>query len=106
MADSDRQRATCLVAVSPSDMLQSFPIRPYQPCKLHCIPLTHPIRSPEHDQCHQYPKPSTCCRPPLQIAKLLIIPFVCLIERFYLGRTFTRETVATIFVVIVGVAIV
>lgn len=41
-----------------------------------------------------------------QIAKLLIIPFVCAIERFYLGRTFSREVVATIGVVIVGVAIV
>jgi len=41
-----------------------------------------------------------------QIAKLLIIPFVCAIERFYLGRVFTREVVATIGLVILGVAIV
>lgn len=39
-----------------------------------------------------------CC---LQIAKLLIIPFVCCVERFYLGRQFTRETVGAIGVVVV-----
>ncbi len=42
----------------------------------------------------------------VQIAKLLIIPFVCLIERFYLGRVFAREVVASILLVICGVAIV
>ena len=42
----------------------------------------------------------------VQIAKLLIIPFVCLIERFYLGRVFSREVVGAILLVICGVAIV
>eukprot|EP00887_Chlorella_sp_A99_P001053 scaffold14.g1053.t1 len=42
----------------------------------------------------------------LWIAKLLIIPFVCFVERVYLGRTFSRETVASIGVVVVGVAVV
>lgn len=41
-----------------------------------------------------------------QIAKLLIIPFVCFVERFYLGRVFSRETVASIGVVVTGVAVV
>lgn len=41
-----------------------------------------------------------------QIAKLLIIPFVCLIERFYLGRIFSREVVGSILLVICGVAVV
>ncbi|KAK2076375.1 hypothetical protein QBZ16_000900 [Prototheca wickerhamii] len=41
-----------------------------------------------------------------QIAKLLIIPFVCLIERFYMGRTFSNEVLATIGLVVVGVAVV
>ncbi|KAL6768234.1 CGL7 [Auxenochlorella protothecoides x Auxenochlorella symbiontica] len=41
-----------------------------------------------------------------QIAKLLIIPFVCFVEWFYMGRTFTREVATTILVVIIGVAIV
>lgn len=50
------------------------------------------------------PSPSPAAGP--QIAKLLIIPFVCLIERFYLGRTFSRETVMAILLVICGVAIV
>ena len=42
----------------------------------------------------------------LQIAKLLIIPFVCLVEKFYLGRKFTPSTVTSIIVVVTGVAIV
>ena len=42
----------------------------------------------------------------LQIAKLLIIPFVCLVEKFHLGRKFTPSTVTSIIVVVVGVAIV
>ena len=42
----------------------------------------------------------------MQIAKLLIIPFVCCIEYAYLGRRFTRETLAAIAVVVLGVQIV
>jgi hypothetical protein len=41
-----------------------------------------------------------------QIAKLLIIPFVCFVERFYLGRTFSREVMMSIMLVITGVAVV
>lgn len=47
--------------------------------------------------------PSTA---PLQVAKLLIIPFVCFVERFYMGRVFTREIAITILLVILGVGIV
>jgi solute carrier family 35 protein E3 len=41
-----------------------------------------------------------------QIAKLLIIPFVCLVELFWLRRTFTPQTVMSILVVILGVGVV
>ncbi|PSC69736.1 UDP-galactose transporter 2 [Micractinium conductrix] len=41
-----------------------------------------------------------------QIAKLLIIPFVCFVESSFLGRTFSREVVSSIVLVICGVAVV
>ncbi|EFN56685.1 hypothetical protein CHLNCDRAFT_16992, partial [Chlorella variabilis] len=41
-----------------------------------------------------------------QIAKLLIIPFVCFVESSFLGRTFSQEVVGSILLVIVGVAVV
>ncbi|KAI7840628.1 hypothetical protein COHA_005650 [Chlorella ohadii] len=41
-----------------------------------------------------------------QIAKLLIIPFVCFIESSFLGRTFTREVLSSIVLVVAGVAVV
>lgn len=41
-----------------------------------------------------------------QIAKLLIIPFVCLVELFWFGRRFTVPVVASILLVILGVAVV
>lgn len=41
-----------------------------------------------------------------QVAKLLIIPFVCFLERFYMGRVFTREVAVAILLVIFGVGIV
>lgn len=41
-----------------------------------------------------------------QIAKLLIIPFVCFIESSFLGRTFSREVMSAIMLVIAGVAVV
>ena len=44
-----------------------------------------------------------CCP---QIAKLLIIPFVCLVERFWLGKTFSRSVIASVVTVVCGVAIV
>ncbi len=42
----------------------------------------------------------------VQIAKLLIVPFVCLVERFWLQRHFTRPVIASILVVVAGVGIV
>lgn len=42
----------------------------------------------------------------LQIAKLLIIPFVCLVEKFWLNRKFSKGVVTSIVTVVIGVAIV
>ena len=42
----------------------------------------------------------------LQIAKLLIIPFVCGVESVWLGKVFSRSVIASIFTVVAGVAIV
>lgn len=42
----------------------------------------------------------------MQIAKLLIIPFVCLVEKFWLGKEFTRGVITSVLVVVSGVAIV
>lgn len=52
-----------------------------------------------HPACPTHPSPA-------QIAKLLIIPFVCFVESSFLGRTFTREVVASIMLVVAGVAVV
>ncbi|GAB4814419.1 hypothetical protein N2152v2_001465 [Parachlorella kessleri] len=41
-----------------------------------------------------------------QIAKLLIIPFVCLVERFVFGRIFSTQVIGTILMVVFGVSIV
>ena len=41
-----------------------------------------------------------------QIAKLLIIPFVCLVEHFWLGKTFSRSVIVSVVTVVIGVAIV
>lgn len=41
-----------------------------------------------------------------QIAKLLIIPFVCIVELFWFGRRFTPPVVGSILLVILGVAVV
>ena len=49
---------------------------------------------------HVTPSPAAFASLLPQIAKLLIIPFVCFVERFYLGRVFSRETVASIGVVV------
>jgi solute carrier family 35 protein E3 len=46
------------------------------------------------------------CPSPAQIAKLLIIPFVCLVEHFWLGKTFSRAVIASVVTVVIGVAIV
>ncbi len=42
----------------------------------------------------------------MQIAKLLIIPFVCLVERCWLGRVFTKPVILSVLTVVTGVAIV
>jgi solute carrier family 35 protein E3 len=47
-----------------------------------------------------------CCAAALQIAKLLIIPFVCVVELLYMRKRFSAPVVASIAVVIIGVAIV
>ena len=54
--------------------------------------------------CHRPPYCCTADAP--QIAKLLIIPFVCFIESSFLGRTFSREVVSSILLVCTGVAVV
>ena len=41
-----------------------------------------------------------------QIAKLLIIHFVCLVEKFWLGRVFTSSVITSVVIVVLGVAIV
>ena len=41
-----------------------------------------------------------------QIAKLLIIPFVCGVESVWLGKIFSRSVIGSIMVVVSGVAIV
>lgn len=49
-------------------------------------------------------EPLDCCA--TQIAKLLIIPFVCAVEHFWLGKVFSRSVIASVLVVVAGVAIV
>ena len=46
------------------------------------------------------------CHVCAQIAKLLIIPFVCLVEAFWLGKVFTRSIIGSVLTVVAGVAIV
>ncbi len=41
-----------------------------------------------------------------QISKLLIIPFVCLVEALWFGKRFTLPLVLSILVVVAGVAVV
>ena len=41
-----------------------------------------------------------------QIAKLLIIPFVCLVEHFWLSKVFTRSVIGSVLIVVLGVGIV
>jgi solute carrier family 35 protein E3 len=41
-----------------------------------------------------------------QIAKLLIIPFVCIVELVWLKKTFTVPVILSVVTVIAGVAIV
>lgn len=42
----------------------------------------------------------------VQISKLLNIPFVALVEAFWLGKRFSGKVICTMAVVVVGVAIV
>jgi len=44
--------------------------------------------------------------PRTQISKLMIIPFVCFMEAFWMKRKFTLPIIASVMVVIAGVAIV
>ena len=46
------------------------------------------------------------CRLRAQIAKLLIIPFVCVVEKVWLGKTFSSAIIASVVTVVLGVAIV
>lgn len=63
-----------------------------------CCPPEYPARA-----AHCPAAPASCTA---QIAKLLIIPFVCFIESSFLGRTFTREVLSSIVLVVAGVAVV
>lgn len=49
--------------------------------------------------------PASYAAPP-QIAKLLIIPFVCMVELVWLRKTFTAPIIASVLTVIAGVSIV
>lgn len=49
---------------------------------------------PTHLNCHA------------QISKLMIIPFVCFVEAFWLKRKFTIPIISCVLVVIAGVAVV
>jgi len=42
----------------------------------------------------------------LQISKLMIIPFVCVMEAYWMKRKFTLPIIASVVVVIAGVAVV
>ena len=44
--------------------------------------------------------------PVAQIMKLMNIPFVCAVERFWLGKHFSTPVIASVVVVVVGVGIV
>jgi hypothetical protein len=41
-----------------------------------------------------------------QIAKLLIIPFVCMVEHFWLGKQFSVRVIMSVVTVVVGVGVV
>lgn len=41
-----------------------------------------------------------------QIAKLLIVPFVCLVEMFYIGKRFSTPVLMSIVLVVIGVGVV
>ena len=43
---------------------------------------------------------------PAQVAKLLVIPFVCMIECWWLKRVFTRPVILSVVLVVAGVAVV
>ena len=46
------------------------------------------------------------CTPRAQVAKLLVIPFVCFVEVVFLRRSITLGVVAPMAVVVMGVAVV
>lgn len=45
-----------------------------------------------------------CCCVALQVAKLLVIPFVCGVEAVWFKRKFNTATIMSIMAVMVGVA--
>jgi uncharacterized membrane protein YbaN (DUF454 family) len=57
---------------------------------------------PYHKSAEQWRAGGACA----QIAKLLIIPFVCLVEHFWLGKVFTRSVIGSVLTVVLGVGIV
>lgn len=54
---------------------------------------------------HACPQAGSPCVP-AQIAKLLIIPFVCLVERFWLGKQFSARVIMSVVTVVCGVGVV
>ena len=42
----------------------------------------------------------------MQIMKLMNIPFVCAVERFWLGKHFSTPVIVSVVVVVLGVGIV
>lgn len=48
----------------------------------------------------------SCCSFLPQIAKLLIIPFVCLVEHFWLGKQFSVRVIMSVVTVVLGVGVV
>lgn len=59
-----------------------------------------------HDHIAKSTETTLQCKSLPQIAKLLIIPFVCLVERLWLQRRFSKPVMASVLVVVLGVAIV
>lgn len=76
---------------------------PCAPCMRSQVPLLgdHQVAQVPQ-QGTMWPQP--CCAGVLQVAKLLVIPFVCMVEAVWFGRRFNTATLLSIMTVIVGVA--
>lgn len=102
-----RTRCPCMAHHDDSRLSLSRPCRrtslsvPF-PLPLHRSP-PHPRRVPTR---HLSRTLLAFHAAPRQISKLLIIPFVCLVEFIWLRRRFTAPTVLAIVIVVTGVAIV